>query len=211
MVKREKFKIKRKKGRVANISLVLFTLVLIITLITISYARWTATLTIEGTAIAKEPELPVEPVKPSTDSDRFTTNTSFATGIFGVETFKVVEDTVEGNVITTKIANGTKTWLSSTTTARFTLQIQNNSDSTYTDGTVTYVKEDSQGYITPNTPTLSSQTVASGETVTLTCEVKLKANANIDVGSYVLYKIEFTSSRGQKQCYYYKILISEQK
>ena len=61
MVKREKFKIKRKKGRVANISLVLFTLVLIITLITISYARWTTTLTIEGTAIAKEPELPVEP------------------------------------------------------------------------------------------------------------------------------------------------------
>ena len=167
------------------------------------------TLTIEGTAIAKEPELPVEPVKPSTDSDRFTTNTSFATGFFGIETFKVVEDTVEGNVITTKIANGTKTWLSSTTTATFTLEIQNNSDSTYTDGNVTYTKEDSQGYMNPTTQTLSSKTVASGETVTLTCEVKLKANANINIGSYVLYKIEFTSASGQKQYYYYKILISE--
>ncbi len=209
MIKREKFKIKRKKGRVANISLILFSLVLIITLITISYAKWTTTLTIEGTAIAKEPELPVEPVKPSTDSDRFTTNTSFATGFFGIETFKVVEDTVEGNVITTKIANGTKTWLSSTTTATFTLEIQNNSDSTYTDGNVTYTKEDSQGYMNPTTQTLSSKTVASGETVTLTCEVKLKANANINIGSYVLYKIEFTSASGQKQYYYYKILISE--
>lgn len=209
MIKREKFKIKRKKGRVANISLILFSLVLIITLITISYAKWTTTLTIEGTAIAKEPELPVEPVKPSTDSDRFTTNTSFATGFFGIETFKVVEDTVEGNVITTKIANGTKTWLSSTTTATFTLEIQNNSDSTYTDGNVTYTKEDSQGYMNPITQTLSSKTVASGETVTLTCEVKLKANANINIGSYVLYKIEFTSASGQKQYYYYKILISE--
>ena len=209
MIKREKFKIKRKKGRVANISLILFSLVLIITLITISYAKWTTTLTIEGTAIAKEPELPVEPVKPSTDSDRFTTNTSFATGFFGIETFKVVEDTVEGNVITTKIANGTKTWLSSTTTATFTLEIQNNSDSTYTDGNVTYTKEDSQGYMNPTTQTLSSKTVASGETVTLTCEVKLKANANINIGAYVLYKIEFTSASGQKQYYYYKILISE--
>ena len=209
MIKREKFKIKRKKGRVANLSLILFSLVLIITLITISYAKWTTTLTIEGTAIAKEPELPVEPVKPSTDSDRFTTNTSFATGFFGIETFKVVEDTVEGNVITTKIANGTKTWLSSTTTATFTLEIQNNSDSTYTDGNVTYTKEDSQGYMNPTTQTLSSKTVASGETVTLTCEVKLKANANINIGSYVLYKIEFTSASGQKQYYYYKILISE--
>ena len=209
MIKREKFKIKRKKGRVANISLILFSLVLIITLITISYAKWTTTLTIEGTAIAKEPELPVEPVKPSTDSDRFTTNTSFATGFFGIETFKVVEDTVEGNVITTKIANGTKTWLSSTTTATFTLEIQNNSYSTYTDGNVTYTKEDSQGYMNPTTQTLSSKTVASGETVTLTCEVKLKANANINIGSYVLYKIEFTSASGQKQYYYYKILISE--
>ncbi len=209
MIKREKFKIKRKKGRVANISLILFSLVLIITLITISYAKWTTTLTIEGTVIAKEPELPVEPVKPSTDSDRFTTNTSFATGFFGIETFKVVEDTVEGNVITTKIANGTKTWLSSTTTATFTLEIQNNSDSTYTDGNVTYTKEDSQGYMNPTTQTLSSKTVASGETVTLTCEVKLKANANINIGSYVLYKIEFTSASGQKQYYYYKILISE--
>ena len=209
MIKRENFKIKRKKGRVANISLILFSLVLIITLITISYAKWTTTLTIEGTAIAKEPELPVEPVKPSTDSDRFTTNTSFATGFFGIETFKVVEDTVEGNVITTKIANGTKTWLSSTTTATFTLEIQNNSDSTYTDGNVTYTKEDSQGYMNPTTQTLSSKTVASGETVTLTCEVKLKANANINIGSYVLYKIEFTSASGQKQYYYYKILISE--
>lgn len=209
MIKREKFKIKRKKGRVANISLILFSLVLIITLITISYAKWTTTLTIEGTAIAKEPELPVEPVKPSTDSDRFTTNTSFATGFWGIETFKVVEDTVEGNVITTKIANGTKTWLSSTTTATFTLEIQNNSDSTYTDGNVTYTKEDSQGYMNPTTQTLSSKTVASGETVTLTCEVKLKANANINIGSYVLYKIEFTSASGQKQYYYYKILISE--
>ena len=209
MIKREKFKIKRKKGRVANISLILFSLVLIITLITISYAKWTTTLTIEGTAIAKEPELPVEPVKPSTDSDRFTTNTSFATGFFGIETFKVVEDTVEGNVITTKIANGTKTWLSSTTTATFTLEIQNNSDSTYTDGNVTYTKEDSQWYMNPTTQTLSSKTVASGETVTLTCEVKLKANANINIGSYVLYKIEFTSASGQKQYYYYKILISE--
>ena len=209
MIKREKFKNKKKKGRVANISLILFSLVLIITLITISYAKWTTTLTIEGTAIAKEPELPVEPVKPSTDSDRFTTNTSFATGFFGIETFKVVEDTVEGNVITTKIANGTKTWLSSTTTATFTLEIQNNSDSTYTDGNVTYTKEDSQGYMNPTTQTLSSKTVASGETVTLTCEVKLKANANINIGSYVLYKIEFTSASGQKQYYYYKILISE--
>lgn len=209
MIKREKFKIKRKKGRVANISLILFSLVLIITLITISYAKWTTTLTIEGTAIAKEPELPVEPVKPSTDSDRFTTNTSFATGFLGIETFKVVEDTVEGNVITTKIANGTKTWLSSTTTATFTLEIQNNSDSTYTDGNVTYTKEDSQGYMNPTTQTLSSKTVASGETVTLTCEVKLKANANINIGSYVLYKIEFTSASGQKQYYYYKILISK--
>ena len=141
MVKREKFKIKRKKGRVANISLVLFTLVLIITLITISYARWTATLTIEGTAIAKEPELPVEPVKPSTDSDRFSTNTSFQAGWLNREVFKVVEDTVEGNVITTKLANGSKTsFITPTMTATFTLTIQNNSGSTYTDGTVTYTK-----------------------------------------------------------------------
>lgn len=210
MVKREKFKIKRKKGRVANISLVLFTLVLIITLITISYARWTATLTIEGTAIAKEPELPVEPVKPSTDSDRFTTNTSFQAGWLNREVFKVVEDTVEGNVITTKLANGSKTsFITPTMTATFTLTIQNNSGSTYTDGTVTYTKEDLQGYITPSTPTLSKQTISSGESTTLTCKVQFKANANINVGSYIQYKIEFTSSNGQKQSYYYKILISE--
>lgn len=209
MRKREKFNLRRKKSRVVNISLVLFAMVVIVTLITTSYARWNTTLTISGTAIGRKSVLPVGPVKPDPNSDRFSTNTTFHAGWLNREVFKVVEDTVEGNVVTTKLANGEKTsFITPTMTATFTLTIQNNSELTYTDGTVTYTKEDSQEYITPIAQTLSNKTISSGETTTLTCEVEFQANYEIDVGSYILYKIEFTAPDGEAKYYYYKILIS---
>ncbi len=207
IMKKEKFKFK-KKNKIASIPLTLVVFILIILLIAISYAKWESTLIVEGNVIGKESELPVDPVKPSEDSDRFTTNTSLTAGAFGYQVFTLVGDTVEGNVITTKLANGSKTWLTTNMTATFSLTIQNNSGTTYTDGNVTYEKEDSQGYINPQSQTLSSATITSGQTTTLECKVKLRANSNINVGSYVLYKIEFATSTGKKQYYYYKILIS---
>lgn len=206
-MKKEKFNVKKKR-KVLSIPKIMFIFIISMVLIAISYAKWETTLLIEGNVIAKEPELPVDPVKPSEDSDRFTTNTSLTAGIFGYEVFTLVGDTVEGNVITTKLANGSKTWFTTNMTATFSLTIQNNSGTTYTDGKVTYEKEDSQGYITPQSQTLSNSTITSGATTTLTCKVQLRANSNINVGSYVLYKIEFTDSAGEKRYYYYKILIS---
>lgn len=209
-MKKEKFNLKKRR-KVLSIPKILFIFIISMILIAISYAKWETTLLIEGNVIAKEPELPAEPVKPSQSSDRYTTNTSLKGGIGSQTIFSVEGDTVEGNVITTKLANGEKsfwTLFTSNITGTFTLTIQNNSDLTYTNGNVTYEEEDSQGYITPQSQTLSSSTITSGGTTTLTCKVQLKANTKINVGSYVLYKIEFSTPTGQKQYYYYKILIS---
>lgn len=211
-MKKEKIRIKRKKSSVINFSIVIIIFIIVLVSLTTAYSLLSSNLTIVGTVEGKEPVLPVTPVKPDESSDRYSTNTTIEANWMGFtqETLKVVGDTVEGNVITTKLANAGTTIFERTVKATFTLTIQNNSDETYTDGTITYEENDTGNKMELTSQTLSATTLTSGSTTTLTCVVTFSGtNSSVPVGSYILYKIAFNSSSGQTKYYYYKILISE--
>lgn len=91
------------------------------------------------------------------------------------------------------------------------ITIQNNSGNTYTDAQVEIEEKDSNDRITPiNTNTndlLSQSEIQSGDSVTLTAEIRFVATRNIAIGDYVNYKISFLCD-GVRKYFNYRIEIS---
>ena len=89
------------------------------------------------------------------------------------------------------------------------ITIQNNSGNTYTDAQVEIEEKDSNDRITPiNTNDLLSQSeIQSGDSVTLTAEIRFVATRNIAIGDYVNYKISFLCD-GVRKYFNYRIEIS---
>ncbi len=206
-----KYKIKRKK-KTFKAWYILFILITIIILMSTSYSLWQTQLNIYGTVVGEytEPELPVNIVSPG--GDRLTTNSDLTGVLFGVDVFRFESDTAEGNTVTTSISNGFKTWLTRTINISFSLTVQNNSGSTYTDGNVEIEEYDPSNRMNPTSQSaselLSATIVQSGDSVTLTAEISFEARYNVTAGSYVNYKISFLCD-GITRYYNYRILISE--
>lgn len=206
-------KYKRKKRKLIKTRFLVVLILIVIVFISISYSYLTRELYINGTISGKyvKDSLPgADVVKPDTaEEDRLSTNTSFETGLLvSFQVFKSEGDEQDGNTIITKISNNEKTWLTQYLTATFTLTIKNNSNYDYTDGTVETTEYDTRSYINPQSATLSSTTVLSGNTVTLTAKVQFRANYSIPVGNYINYKIKFMCN-GEEKYFNYKILIVE--
>ncbi len=216
-----KYKIKRRKKAFKTWYILLILLIIII-LMSTSYSLWQTNLYINGTIVGEylEPELPIEIVKPDNNSDRLSTNTSFeVSGLFtNFDIFTVDKDVQEGNTVTTQIVNANKAdgilGIISSRTVNVTISftIQNNSEYTFTDGMLegdnnVYMEEDSGNLITPQSASLSTTTVRSGESVTLTAQITFNTKQDTPVGSYVSYKISFLCN-GAKRYYNYKILVT---
>lgn len=205
-----KYKIKRKK-RTIKVSYICLVLLVILVLMSTSYSLWQKNLYINGTVTGEytEPELPVDIVKPS--NDRLTTNSDLTGGWFGISVFRFESDETNGNTVITKITNGSKTWLTQTITVTFSITLQNNSGSTYTDAQIEVEEYDPSNRINPTSTNvndlLSTTIVQSGNNVTLTAEISFEARYDITVGSYVNYKISFLCD-GVRRYYNYQILIS---
>ena len=206
-----KYKIKRKNKTFKSWYMVLI-LIIIIILMSTSYSLWQTNLYINGTVVGEytEPSLEVDIIKPS--SDRFATNSDLTGGWFGVSVFRFDRDEFdENNTITTYIQNGDKTWLTQTITISFSITIQNNSGSTYTGAQVEIEEKDSNNRITPTSTDvndlLSTTEIQSGDSVTLTAEIRFEARRDITVGDYVNYKISFLCD-GVRKYFNYRIEIS---
>lgn len=205
------YKIKRKK-RTIKVSYICLILLVIIVLMSTSYSLWQKNLYIQGTVDINylEPELAVEVVKPDSNSDRLSTNTSFVSVGVLYRVFEVLGDEYENNnTVVTKLENANKVlWIGSfNKDVTFTFTIQNISGFIFTDGNVMVEEYDPDGRINPTNATLSTTTVNNGDSVTLTAEVTFDAKNDITVGSYVNYKISFLCD-GARRYYNYKILIS---
>ena len=177
-----------------------------------SYSLWQTNLYIDGTVDINyvEPELAVEVVKPDSNSDRLSTNTSFVSVGILYRVFEVLGDEYENNnTVVTKLENANKVlWIGSfNKDVTFTFTIQNISGFIFTDGNVMVEEYDPDGRINPTNATLATTTVNNGDSVTLTAEVTFDAKNDITVGSYVNYKISFLCD-GARRYYNYKILIS---
>ena len=110
------YKIKRKK-RTIKVSYICLILLVIIVLMSTSYSLWQKNLYIQGTVDINylEPELAVEVVKPDSNSDRLSTNTSFVSVGILYRVFEVLGDEYENNnTVVTKLENANKVlWIGS--------------------------------------------------------------------------------------------------
>lgn len=205
------YKIKRKK-RTIKVSYICLILLVIIVLMSTSYSLWQKNLYIQGTVDINylEPELAVEVVKPDSNSDRLSTNTSFVSVGILYRVFEVLGDEYENNnTVVTKLENANKVlWVGPyNKDVTFTFTIQNNSGSTYTDGIVSVDEYDPDERIDPTSNSLSTTFLQSGQSVTLTADITFDAKEDITIGSYINYKISFICD-GVKRYYNYKILVS---
>lgn len=203
-----KIKIKRNK-RKQNVSVkfIIIIAIILVALMSTAYSVWTTNLNINGNVILEyvEQKLPATPVMQS--SSRYTTNTALTSKFWWRTTtaFSVYQDTYEENTVTTELSKEEDT-VASTITPTFTITLKNNSNYTFTEGTITTTEDDSYGYITPSSQSLSSKTVSSGGTTKLTCAVKLQSNTEIPTGSYIQYNICFKVNE-IKEYFHYKILM----
>ena len=205
---KQKFKIPRKH-RYFSSKIIGITLLVSICMIGVGYATWSTDLEINGvvTGAYEEPALEVEVVP---NGDRLSANTEFNAGLFNVDVFHFVGDSYDGkNTVVTSISNAYKTWITSSTTVTFNFSIKNNSGRQYTNGNVVVSEYDPDGRITPNSQSLSLTTVASGETTTLTAEVKFDAKNDLTIGSYIQFDISYDVD-GVKRYYHYKVLVVEE-
>lgn len=207
-----KIKIKRKRKTIKVIH-ILIILCIILVLTGTGYSLWNTDLTVSWTVTSNyvEPGLSVDVVRPDSDSDRLSTNTSFTSVGILYRVFNVLGDEYEGtNTVVTKLENANKVlWVGPyNKDVTFTFTIQNNSGSTYTDGIVSVDEYDPDERIDPTSNSLSTTFLQSGQSVTLTADITFDAKNDITVGSYINYKISFICD-GVRRYYNYKILISE--
>lgn len=203
---KKNYKFKKKRKQISVFSFMLIILV-VVTTISIAFSIWSSELVIDGTVIVgyKEPDLPVE--IPSTGTvdgiTRYTVNTKLTWGLTTI--FEVEDEKYEGNTITTSLRCVYKQWLdSSFIEPEITLTIPNNTQETFTNGTITlYEYNDTAGTVTNRSETLSSAMINPSGTATATIKCKLSSKS-IDDNTYYHYKIAYTV--GEKICYFNYIL-----
>ena len=170
------------------------------------YSMFNETLTIHGTAIAKmeEEEIVVPPVGTDENGvDRFSATTSVE-NLFGMELLRVTSEECVGNSITTTMEVVSRFALLPRT-LEISLQIQNGSKYTFTNGTVELIdSSDSGNAFTPNSQTLNPVTVEPGSTTTV--DIRGTVNVGrIETGTFYQYRISFESEDGNIKEFYYTL------
>lgn len=203
---KKNYKIKKKKKQISVFSFIII-MIAIITTMSIAFSLWSSELIIDGKVLIgyKEPDLPVEiPSTGTTDGiTRYTVNTKLTWGLTTI--FEVEDETYEGNTITTSLRCVYKQWLdSSFIEPEITLTIPNNTEDTFTNGTISlYEYNDTAGTVTNRSEVLSSTTIAPSGTATVKIKCKLSSK-EIDDNTYYHYKIAYEV--GDKTCYFNYIL-----
>ena len=206
-----KYKIK-KKNRISVFGIATI-LIIIVILMSVAYSLQKTTLNIIGnvTSAYKADELPSEIVIPpnSTDEngvDRITVNTDF-TNMFGIELFRVVEENVNGNEITTSLRLiYDEKFFNTRKAATITLQLQNNAKQTFTNGKVELVESNDPGGVVTNTSqSITPVTLSPGEVATITIKGSFYSRATIN-NTYYKYRISYDVN-GNTRYYYYTLNI----
>ena len=203
---KKNYKIKKRRKQISTISLMIIMFV-IITTISIAFSLWSSELIIDGkvTIGYVEPKLPVQiPSTGTTDGiTRYTVNTKLTWALTTI--FEVLDETYEGNTITTSLRCVYKQLLdSSFIEPEIRLTIPNNTADTFTNGTLTlYEYNDTAGTVTERSETLSSTTIAPSGTATVKIKCTLSSKS-IDDNTYYHYKIAYDV--GGKTCYFNYIL-----
>ena len=170
------------------------------------YSMFNEKLTIHGTAIAKmeEEEIIVPPAGTDENGvDRFSATTSVE-NLFGMELLRVTKEECVGNSITTTMEVVSRFALLPRT-LEITLQIQNGSKYTFTNGKIELVESaDSENAFTPRSQTLSTVTVEPGATTTANMSGTINVG-RIETGTYYKYKISFDSEDGKVKEFYYTL------
>lgn len=167
------------------------------------YSIFSTELTINGTAIAKpvEQEIVIPPKGEDENGvDRFSSNTKVE-NIIGTEILKVTSEECIGNSITTTMkVQSTLSFFGST--LNITLDIQNGSKNTFTNGKIELIEySDSGNSLTSRTQTLSEVTVEPGSSTTATISGTVYVR-RIQTGTYYKYKISFDANNETKEFYY---------
>ena len=171
--------------------------------ISTGYSIFTEELTINGTAIVQmaEQEIEVPPVGEDENGvDRFSVTTSVE-NLFGMELLRVVEEQCVGNSITTTMqVQSTFALLPRTLT--ITLQLENNSKNTFTNGQIELLESvDSRSAYGSRTQNLSPVTVEPGGSTTATISGSVNVG-RIESGTYYKYRIYFETEAGIKEFFY---------
>lgn len=169
------------------------------------------TLTIQGTAIAKmeEEEIIVPPAGTDENGvDRFSATTSIENAL-GMEVLKVIDEESVGNSITTTmqvVSDWGGIFLPFfSRTLNISLQIQNGSKYTFTNGTIELIDSSDPGNsFDSNSQTINPVTVEPGATATVNISGDVTVR-NIETGTYYKYKISFDSEDGKVKEFYYTL------
>ena len=170
------------------------------------YSIFKSELIINGT-VNITPKVDIEIPEVGEDENgvtRFTGDSSFNSPLLGREVFRVIEETAEGNTITTMLQaiNTTFLGIKLVANAEITLTIENNSGKTFSNGSIEIVEYmDSGEAVTNENHTLSKTTVENGDTAVATITGDMYS-ANVVTGTYYKYVISFDVN-GITEKYYY--------
>ena len=168
------------------------------------YSLFTETLIIGGSiTLTPEEEIQVQPQGTDENGvDRFTSNAN-VTNLFGNELLRVINETAEGNSITTTMkVQSTFSFFGST--LQIQLQITNGSDVTFRNGrieVVTAETTDTNRAFTNRNQTVNPTTLEPGQTATVTVRGSINVR-NIANGTQYKYKITYDTNEGEKVFYY---------
>lgn len=211
-----KYKVRRKK--VFKTWYIFAILIVILVVISTSYALWSTTLYINGTVMGtyEVPKLPVEIPSQGTDShgvNRYTSSVDMKInlGFMQREAYIVQNEEYnksENKITTTIKQNYVQSFLKNTVTAQITLQIPNNTSSDFINGQITLTESnDTAGILSGSwTASLSNNNmISAGEEATATIEGSLKAYKTVANNTYYNFTISYEVD-GVTYYFYYNLV-----
>lgn len=178
-------------------------MLVICAVISTGYSIFTEELTINGTAIVKmaEQEIEVPPIGEDENGlNRFSVTTNVE-NLFGMELLRVVDEQCVGNSITTTM-QVQSTFAILPRTLTITLQLENNSKNTFTNGKVELLESsDTRSSFGSRTQNLNPVTVEPGGNTTVTISGSINVG-RIQTGTYYKYRIYFETDVGIKEFFY---------
>lgn len=202
----KKYKIKKRRKPIKTAYIFLIILIICILMAT-GYSIFSTELNINGT-VNLIPKTDIEIPSVGEDENgvtRFTGSSSFKSPALGREVFRVTSETSEGNVITTnlQVINTTFWGVNLAADAEITLTIQNNSGSTFTNGSIILLESNNTQVMTNGNQVLDKTTVENGGSAVATITGRMYSTY-VTEGTYYKYQIQFDVN-GSAQYFYYII------
>ena len=202
----KKYKIKKRRKPIKTAYIFLVILIICIMMAT-GYSIFSTELNINGT-VNLIPKTDIEIPSVGEDANgvtRFTGSSHFNSPFLGREVFRITSETSEGNVITTnlQVINTTFWGINLAADAEITLTIQNNSGSTFTNGSIILLESNNTQVMTNGNQVLDKTTVENGGSAVATITGSMKS-VYVTEGTYYKYQIQFDVN-GSTQYFYYII------